>query len=114
MLLETNFERTAVEQVPIKDSTPLKTELSAAKTVHAEAKAAVAQMMDRLRKGRGLDVPQLESAVESMVESVVRNRDALGWLARMKSKDDYLYRHSLAASVWALALGGTSVWIKRR
>lgn len=92
-------------QVPLKDSTPLKTELGAAKTVHAEAKAAVAQMLDRLRRGRGLDVPQLESVVESMVESVVRNRDALGWLARMKSKDDYLYRHSLAASVWALAFG---------
>ena len=102
--LETNLSARQ-SQVPVKDSTPLKTELSAAKTVHAEAKAAVAQMMDRLRKGRGLDVPQLESAVESMVESVVRNRDALGWLARMKSKDDYLYRHSLAASVWALAFG---------
>jgi len=91
--------------VPAKDSVPLKAELAEAKTVHAQAKQAVAQMMDRLRRGRGLDVPQLESVVESMVESVVRNRDAMGWLARMKNKDDYLYRHSLAASVWALAFG---------
>ena len=92
-------------QVPLKDSVPLKSELLAAKEVHAEAKQAVSQMMERLRRGRGLDVPQLESAVGSMVESVVRNRDAMSWLARMKSKDDYLYRHSLAASVWALAFG---------
>jgi HD-GYP domain-containing protein (c-di-GMP phosphodiesterase class II) len=92
-------------QVPVKDSVPLKAELTEAKTVHAQAKQAVSQMMDRLRRGRGLDVPQLESAVDSMVESVVRNRDAMGWLARMKDKDDYLYRHSLAASVWALAFG---------
>jgi putative nucleotidyltransferase with HDIG domain len=91
--------------VPVKDSVPLKAELVEAKTVHAQAKQAVAQMMERLRRGRGLDVPQLEAAVESMVESVVRNRDAMGWLARMKNKDDYLYRHSLAASVWALAFG---------
>jgi putative nucleotidyltransferase with HDIG domain len=43
--------------------------------------------------------------VGSMVDSVFRNRDAMGWLARMKSTDDYLYNHSLATSVWALAFG---------
>lgn len=91
--------------VPAKDSIPLKDELVNAKAVHAEAKQAVSQMMERLRRGRGLDMPQLENVVESMVESVARNRDAMGWLARMKSKDDYLYRHSLSASVWALAFG---------
>lgn len=91
--------------VPAKDSVPLKTELASARAVHAEARNAVSQMMERLRRGRGLDVPQLEAVVDSMVESVARNRDAMGWLARMKSKDDYLYRHSLAASVWALAFG---------
>ena len=94
-----------VNLVPAKDSVPLKDELASARAVHAEAKQAVTQMMERLRRGRGLDVPQLENVVESMVESVARNRDAMGWLARMKSKDDYLYRHSLAASVWALAFG---------
>jgi HD-GYP domain-containing protein (c-di-GMP phosphodiesterase class II) len=47
----------------------------------------------------------MESAVDSMVDSIFRNREAMGWLARMKVKDDYLYSHSLAASVWALAFG---------
>jgi HD-GYP domain-containing protein (c-di-GMP phosphodiesterase class II) len=40
-----------------------------------------------------------------MVQSLFRNRDAMSWLARMRDKDDYLYNHSLAASVWALAFG---------
>jgi HD-GYP domain-containing protein (c-di-GMP phosphodiesterase class II) len=58
-----------------------------------------------LKRGGGLDVQLMESAVDSMVDSIFRNREAMGWLARMKVKDDYLYSHSLAASVWALAFG---------
>ncbi len=93
------------DKVPLKDSVPLKTELTAARAAHTGAKQAVSQMLDRLRRGRSLDVPQLETVVDSMVESVLRNREAMGWLARMKTKDDYLYGHSLAVSVWSLAFG---------
>jgi putative nucleotidyltransferase with HDIG domain len=52
-----------------------------------------------------LSLPQLNVVVDSMVDSVCRNREAITWLARMKTKDDYLYNHSLASSVWALVLG---------
>lgn len=93
------------DSVPAKDSVPLRQELSTARAIHSNAKDAVAQMLDRMRKGRTLDVPQLETVVDSMVESVFRNRDAMGWLARMKNVDDYLYGHSLAVSVWSLAFG---------
>ena len=91
--------------VPAKDSVPLKTELTLATTNFGEAKRAVGAIFDRLRHGGGLDVPHLQTVVGSMVDSVFRNRDAMGWLARMKSKDDYLYSHSISASVWALAFG---------
>jgi HD-GYP domain-containing protein (c-di-GMP phosphodiesterase class II) len=91
--------------VPAKDSVPLKTELTLATTSFGEAKRAVGAIFDRLRHGGGLDVPHLQTVVGSMVDSVFRNRDAMGWLARMKSKDDYLYSHSLSTSVWALAFG---------
>ncbi len=94
-----------VNHVPVEDSVLLKTELPLAETAYGEAKHAVGAIFDNLRRGSGLDVPHLEIVVGSMVDSVFRNRDAMGWLARMKSKDDYLYGHSLAASVWALAFG---------
>lgn len=91
--------------VPEKDSVPLKTELTKAKTAFSEAKLGVTDLFDRLRRGGALDVRMLETVVDSMVHSVFRNREAMGWLARMKNKDDYLYNHSLAAAVWALAFG---------
>jgi HD-GYP domain-containing protein (c-di-GMP phosphodiesterase class II) len=91
--------------VPVKDTVPLKSELTLATATFGEAKRAVGAIFDHLRRGGGLDVPHLQTVVGSMVESVFRNRDAMGWLARMKSKDDYLYSHSLSSSVWALAFG---------
>jgi HD-GYP domain-containing protein (c-di-GMP phosphodiesterase class II) len=91
--------------VPDKDPVPLKTELLSARGAHGQARDTVAKIFDRLKRGGGLDVQLMESAVDSMVDSIFRNREAMGWLARMKIKDDYLYSHSLAASVWALAFG---------
>jgi len=91
--------------VPAKDPVPLKTELLSAKGAYGQARETVAKIFDRLKRGGGLDVQLMEGAVDSMVDSIFRNREAMGWLARMKVKDDYLYSHSLAASVWALAFG---------
>jgi HD-GYP domain-containing protein (c-di-GMP phosphodiesterase class II) len=91
--------------VPAKDPVPLKRELLSAKGAYGQARETVARIFDRLKRGGGLDVQLMESAVDSMVDSIFRNREAMGWLARMKVKDDYLYSHSLAASVWALAFG---------
>jgi HD-GYP domain-containing protein (c-di-GMP phosphodiesterase class II) len=91
--------------VPAKDAVTLKGELTLATSSFGEAKLAVGAIFNQLRRGGGLDVPHLQTVVGSMVDSVFRNRDAMGWLARMKSKDDYLYSHSLSASVWALAFG---------
>lgn len=94
-----------VAHTPVRDFTPLRSELSLATATFADAKHLVGSVFENLRRGGGLDVPQLQTVVGSMVDSVFRNRDAMGWLARMKSTDDYLYNHSVAVSVWALAFG---------
>jgi HD-GYP domain-containing protein (c-di-GMP phosphodiesterase class II) len=94
-----------VDRVPPKDAIELKSELTLATKTFTEAKRAVGNIFNHLRRGGGVDAPNLQNVVGSMVDSVFRNRDAMSWLARMKSKDDYLYSHSLSASVWALAFG---------
>jgi HD-GYP domain-containing protein (c-di-GMP phosphodiesterase class II) len=91
--------------VPAADKIELRTELSQATEVMGTARTVVLSVFDQLRDGGGLEAAAIESVVESMVQSVFRNRDAMGWLARMRSKDDYLYTHSLSTSVWALTFG---------
>jgi HD-GYP domain-containing protein (c-di-GMP phosphodiesterase class II) len=94
-----------VSLVPHKDSTPLKVEINAAKAIYGDARRTVSKTFDKLRRGGGLDMQVMEAVVDSMIDSIFRNREAMSWLARLKTKDDYLYSHSVAVSVWALAFG---------
>ncbi len=97
--------KASIAPASIEDTVSLRSELSSIKETYGDAKRTVSSVIQNLQRGRNLDVVQLESVVDWMVDSVFRNRDAMSWLARMKSVDDYLYSHSIAASVWALALG---------
>lgn len=47
-------------------------------------------------------IRETEKVADGMVESVIRNPDALVWLAKMNDQDVYSYQHSVKASIWAL------------
>jgi HD-GYP domain-containing protein (c-di-GMP phosphodiesterase class II) len=89
----------------IKDPEPLKAELARARNIVDGARQAVTEIMDRLRRDARADVVLLDTVMDSMIDSVFRNRDALNWLGHMRRKDDYLYNHSISTSIWALAFG---------
>ena len=93
------------ESVPLRDDISVRSEISHAREAMDGARDVVLDIFSQLKNGGGLDTKAVNSAVDSMVSSVFRNRDAMGWLARMRSKDDYLYSHSLSTSVWALTFG---------
>lgn len=88
-----------------EESVGLKTEIDTASGIHSQAVTTVSGVMADLRRGGTLDVQRLKSSVAPMVDSVLRNPAALACLIRMQEKDDYLYHHSLASSVWATILG---------
>ena len=93
------------ESVPLRDDVSVRSEIGPAREAMDGARDVVLDIFSQLKNGGGLDTKAVNSAVDSMVSSVFRNRDAMGWLARMRSKDDYLYSHSLSTSVWALTFG---------
>ena len=47
-------------------------------------------------------IRETEKVADGMVESIIRNPDALIWLAKMNDQDVYSYQHSVKASIWAL------------
>ena len=85
--------------------TDLQKELSSAKKVFNDLSHSISDMMTSIRKGGNIQVSAVKDAVNPMVSSIIRNPDACIWLARMKSQDSYTYKHSMGASVWAVALG---------
>lgn len=87
------------------DTVSLKEEIEPARELRATAVSTISEVLQELRDARKLDTERLETVVNPLVDSVLRNQDALACLVRMKEKDDYLYGHSLGCAVWATILG---------
>jgi putative nucleotidyltransferase with HDIG domain len=80
-------------------------EVPRAQDAMAALSKGVDEIFDEASQGAGLDVVRVRKSVEPMIDSIMRNPDACIWLVRLKQEDAYTYRHSLGASIWAVALG---------
>src|SRR5690606_26133477 len=90
---------------PYQDTTKLEEELPKAKQAVTDLTHAMSTLMEDIGRNKQLNMAAVKEAVDPMIESMMRNPDACVWLARMKSKDSYTYRHSISCSIWAVALG---------
>ena len=80
-------------------------ELPAAEVALESATNKVAMIMDNLKAGDNLDVGAVRNAVQPVLESVIRNSDALLWVSEMQKKDEYTYAHSIDNCALGIAFG---------
>ena len=88
-----------------KDTVSVADELVVAKSVHSSSLHRLVDVLNSVRQGATLRVPDLEIVVDGMVDSVLRNSTAMALLVRMQEVDDYTHAHSLATSMWSLIFG---------
>ena len=88
-----------------KDTVSVADELAVAKNIHSGSLQRLVDVLNSVRQGATLRVPDLEVVVDGMVDSVLRNSTAMALLVRMQESDDYTHAHSLASSMWALIFG---------
>jgi HD-GYP domain-containing protein (c-di-GMP phosphodiesterase class II) len=69
------------------------------------SREAVASMFNEARLGHAIDPEHCRPLVEQITSSVFRNPGALVSLARLKTRDDYTYMHSVAVCALMVALG---------
>ena len=86
-------------------NTSIKKEAARASKLHQHVYEAITGIFDTLYKGEDVSIAQTETVAEGMVESIVRNPDALVWLSKMSEEDVYSYQHSVKSSIWALVYG---------
>ena len=60
--------------------------------------------VDKIRRVGHFEVGALEEAVTPLVQSVIRNRTAMGALVRMRDMGGYIYTHAISCSVWSAIL----------
>ncbi len=78
-------------------------EISHASVVRDEAESLVREFM--ADKQGELKPEKVHKKVETMVESIFRNRDALSSLVRLKSVDDYTFAHCVNVSILSMSIG---------
>lgn len=82
----------------------LKHEAARAAVICAKSRQAVTSMFNEVRMGKALNGAEALPIVEEISESVLRNSHALIGLARLKTKDDYTYMHSIAVCALMISL----------
>ena len=100
---ELQLMATSAPQVIAKIS--IKQELETARKLQAKSKAAVTSMFNEARMGNAIKVSEAAPLVEEISQSITRNPEAFLNLARLKTKDDYTYMHSVAVCALMIALG---------
>ena len=80
-------------------------EIGKARDVHRRTRDVVDEMFNDVRMGNNIDVSGVKEVVSDMVESVVRNPDAMQWLSNLRSRDEYTAIHSLNVCIFALTFG---------
>ena len=79
-------------------------EMDRAAKIVSKASEAVTSMFKEVRMGKALDVSDALPLVEDISNSVLRNPGALISLARLKTKDNYTYMHSVAVCALMVSL----------
>ena len=91
----------APERYPVTQ--PAEKEIVRAREVHRDASTAAKTIFTQMLQSGRLDVELAQKAVTPMLESMLRNPNALIWLTRMKQLDSYIFSHALNTSIWGLA-----------
>ncbi|MFZ5521794.1 MAG: HD-GYP domain-containing protein [Pseudomonadota bacterium] len=79
-------------------------EVARAARLCAQAHDAVQDMFQDIRLGKAVDAEHCLPLVDEITSSVQRNPGAIVSLARLKTKDDYTYMHSVAVCALMVAL----------
>ncbi len=76
-----------------------------AKNLQTEGKQLTRSFMDDVRLGRAIDVKTVEATVSGCVKSIVHNPDAMMWLSKLRSVDEYTSEHSFNVGLLAITFG---------
>ena len=110
---ETHSDHQLIDLPPIVIKSPqtynvqasIKKEVSRATKLHRHVYDAIDHVFSSIEHGGDVSAQETENVATGMVDSVLRNPDALVWLAKMNDEDAHSYQHSVKASIWALVFG---------
>ena len=88
-----------------EDATSVEDEIGPAADSFKRTSELLLSIANDVRAGDDLKLENIEAVIDDMVESMVRNPDALMWVARMREQDLNIYSHGISVAVSLVAFG---------
>ena len=83
----------------------LKADMREARVCFDNAAETLDKVFDSLRSGRSTEMATVQESISPLIESVFKNKEAVGALLRLKESGDYRFEHGVSMAAWAAILG---------
>jgi HD-GYP domain-containing protein (c-di-GMP phosphodiesterase class II) len=103
--VQTGINRIIEPEKLRRDPVSIKEEIVKAKEIKNKAKETIHGIMEDIRFGKQIKTEEVGQVVDTMIDSIFRNQDALISLGRIKEKDEYTYMHSVSVGVLMISFG---------
>jgi HD-GYP domain-containing protein (c-di-GMP phosphodiesterase class II) len=80
-------------------------ELETANQAYENISSDFKQVLANLNRGNEIDLSALKESISNVVDSIIRNPEAMALVIKLKQLDDYTYTRSLGTSVWCATFG---------
>ena len=84
---------------------PTRVEAPKAALAYDTAAAVVNDTLEQFQLGRPLDAARLKAVVGPLIDSILRNQDAMAWLVCLRKREIAGSQRSVGSAVWAVVLG---------
>ena len=102
---KTEQETVRIVKPSIPYSKKFEEEYPIARDIHRHAQNMASELFKDMRVGKSLDVDETRQTVNRMVDSILRNPDALVLLTSLSQKDEALAAHAITVCTLSLCLG---------
>lgn len=98
-------EYTKLRKSTYENTTKFDAELETAGQVYEKISSDFQHVLANLNRGEGIDLKALNESISKVVDSIIRNPEAMSLVIKLKQLDDYTYTRSLGTSVWCATFG---------
>jgi len=99
------FIPAGVELTIYNDARPVEEELAPAGKAYALTEKVLDSLVQDIRSEKNLDIEEVEVVIQEVVDSMVRNPNALMLIMRLRQQDNVSYGYGLQTAVYLIALG---------
>ncbi len=100
-----SFMPETIQLTIYEDKLTVEEEIAFAHDAFTRTNDLLHRVSEDIRSGHVLKLEDVEAVIDDMVESMVRNPDAMMWVARLREQDSATYGHSLSVAVNLVAFG---------